>query len=308
MPECKKTSIGGQALIEGVMMKGPQRTAMAVRRPDGGIHIEMSDLDTRPRPWYKKTPIIRGGFNFIESLSDGYRYLLKSADLASEEEVELTGFDKKLQDWFGDKSGEVIAGLAMVLALGLAVGLFMVLPTFLGGLLQPYIASPVMMAFVESALKISIFVAYILLASRTEDMKRIFQYHGAEHQTIACYEQGRPLTAENAAEFSRIHPRCSTSFILIVMVVSVLVFSMVSWSNIWMRIALKLLSLPLVVGLSYEVFKLTGRYDNPLTRAISAPGLWLQRLTTRPPDLTQLEVAVAALKPCIPEDGELDRY
>lgn len=308
MTQQKKTSIGGQALIEGVMMRGPHRSAMAVRKPDGSIHLEMTDLDSRPAPWYKKTPIIRGSFNFVDSLLVGYRYLMKSADIAGLEDEEPSGFEKKLADWFGERSGDAFIALAMVLALAMAVGLFMILPTFIGGFIRPYIPSRLLMALVESGLKLGLFVLYILLVSRTPDIQRVFQYHGAEHKTIACYEHGQPLTAENAAGFSRFHPRCGTSFILIVMVVSVLVFSAVSWESIWLRVGLKLLSLPLVVGISYEIIKAAGRYDNPLTRAISAPGLWLQRLTTKEPDLSQLEVAVAAMQPCIPEDGTSDTY
>ena len=310
MSEQRKTSIGGQALIEGVMMRGPMCSAMAVRRPDGTIYLEANEEKHAVRPWYKRVPVIRGSFNFIDSLVVGYRYLMKSADIAGfeDDEAELTGFDKKINDWFGDKSGDVITMLAMVLALAMAVGLFMLLPTFISGLIRPYVASQVVMAIVESALKMVIFIIYIVLVSRTRDIQRVFEYHGAEHKTIACYEHGQPLTPENAAAHTRFHPRCGTSFILIVMVVSVLIFSLVSWDNIWMRLGLKILSLPLVVGISYEIIRMAGRYDNPVTRAISAPGMWLQRLTTREPDLSQLEVAIAAMEPCIPENKALDEF
>lgn len=310
MSEKHKTSIGGQALIEGVMMRGPKRSAMAVRQPDGEIFLETSDETSGEKPWYKRTPFIRGSFNFIDGLAVGYKYLMRSADIASAEEegAEEDGFDKAIKKIFGDKSGDAVTTIAMVFAIALSVFLFMLLPTFISGFIRPFISSAIIMAFIESALKIGIFIVYLMLVSRSKDIQRVFAYHGAEHKTIACYEHGDELTPENARKYSRFHPRCGTSFILIVLVVSVLVLSMVSWNNIWMRIAIKILSLPVVVGLSYEIIRIAGKYDNALTRIISAPGMWLQRLTTVEPDDSQLEVAIAAMTPCIPDVEGLDEF
>ena len=303
----KKTSIGGSALIEGVMMRGPHRMAMAVRRPDGSIDLSDWELPAE-RPWYKTTPIIRGVFNFIDSMKDSYKCLMKSADIAGLESEEPSGFEKKLLDLFGENLSKVFGGVAMVLGMALAILLFMVLPTLLIGQIRRVIVLPLLLSLIEAAVKIGIFILYLFAISRMSDIRRVFEYHGAEHKTIACYEAGDELTPENAAKYTRFHPRCGTSFILIVIIVSVLVFSLVSWDNLAMRIALKLICLPLVVGIAYEIIKLAGRYNNFCTRFISAPGLWLQRLTTREPDSTQLEIAIAAMKPCIPENQDEDRW
>ena len=206
-------------------------------------------------------------------------------------------------DLLGEKFTTVFSWLAMILGAALAVGLFMVLPTVIVGILRPLLPSQLALAAVEACLKIGIFVLYLWATSRVREIQRVFEYHGAEHKTIACFEAGEELTPENAKKHTRFHPRCGTSFLLIVMVVSVLVFSMVTWENLLIRIGLKLAMLPVVVGIAYEIIKLAGKYQNPVTRAISAPGLWLQRLTTREPDLGQLAVAIAAMTPCIPEDG-----
>ena len=303
----KKTSIGGSALIEGVMMRGPRRMAMAVRKPDGSIDLSDWELPAE-RPWYKTTPIIRGVFNFIDSMKDSYKCLMKSADIAGLESEEPSGFEKKLLDLFGENLSKVFGGVAMVLGMALAILLFMVLPTLLIGQIRRVIVLPLLLSLIEAAVKIGIFILYLFAISRMSDIRRVFEYHGAEHKTIACYEAGDELTPENAAKYPRFHPRCGTSFILIVIIVSVLVFSLVSWDNLAVRIALKLICLPLVVGIAYEIIKLAGRYNNFCTRFISAPGLWLQRLTTREPDSTQLEIAIAAMKPCIPENQDEDRW
>lgn len=297
------TSIGGQALIEGVMMRGPYTSAMAVRKPDGEISVSTWETESRKRPWYKKTPIVRGIFNFIDMLTLGYRCLMRSAEIAGLDDEEPSGFEKKLMDFLGERFMTVFSFVAMLLGAILAVGLFMVLPTVIVGILRPYLTAQLALAAVEAILKIGIFVAYLWATSQMREIQRVFEYHGAEHKTIACFEAGEELTPENAKKHTRFHPRCGTSFLLIVMVVSVLVFSMVTWNNLLIRIGLKLVMLPVVVGIAYEIIKLAGKYQNPVTRAISAPGLWLQRLTTREPDLEQLAVAIAAMTPCIPEDG-----
>ena len=305
--EQKKTSIGGSALIEGVMMRGPHVTAMAVRKPDQTLDItEWRNSDKKP--WYKTTPFVRGVFNFIDSMQLSYKCLMKSAEVAGIDDSEPSGFEKKLMDLFGDRFYTVFGGLAMVLGLAIAVGLFMVLPTFLIGLLRGFITSVFIRSLIEAVTKIGIFVIYLFLVSRLSDIKRVFEYHGAEHKTIACYEAGEELIPENVKKHSRFHPRCGTSFIFIVLIVSVLVFSLVSWDNIAVRIALKLICLPIVVGIAYEIIKLAGRYDNPVTKIISAPGMWLQRLTTNEPDISQIEAAIAAMLPCIPQNQQEDEW
>lgn len=306
----KKTSIGGQALIEGVMMRGPHISAMAIRKPDGDIHLEKWDTDAQH--WYNKVILVRGVINFIMMLVLGYRCLMKSAEIsgfAEEENAEPSKLDKWAEEHLGDKTVWIFNILVTVLALAISIGLFMLLPAAavkaLGGIMH---APAFVMTLVEGVIKIVIFVLYLFLVTRLGDIQRVFQYHGAEHKTIACYEAGDELTPENAKKYTRFHPRCGTSFLLIVLVISILVFSMLSWESVLMRVVMKLVLLPVVVGLAYEVIKLAGRYSNPVTRAISAPGLWLQRLTTFEPDETQLEIAIAAMKPCIPENGKDDEY
>ena len=303
----KKTSIGGSALIEGVMMRGPFTSAMAVRKPDGTLDISQWPTDNGKKAWYKKAPFIRGSFNFIDSMKDSYKCLMKSADIAGFEE-EPSEFEKKLMKLFGDSFSKVFSGLAMVLGVAIAVGIFIVLPTFLMGLLRPFIHVNWALSAVETLIKMSLFLAYVILISRMPDIRRVFEYHGAEHKTIACYEAGEELTVENVRKHCRFHPRCGTSFILITIIVSMLVFSVITFDKLIIRMALKLVSLPIVVGIAYEIIKFAGKYDNPLTRFISAPGLCLQRLTTCEPDDSQIEAAIASMIPCIPEDKEQDNW
>ncbi|MCQ4897635.1 DUF1385 domain-containing protein [Anaerotruncus sp. DFI.9.16] len=302
--EIKKTSIGGQALIEGVMMKGPRISAMAIRQQNGEIITET--WDSGGNKWYHKVPILRGIFNFIGMLGQGYKCLMRSADLSGfAEEEEPSKFDRWVDEHLGDKAMWVFNAVVTILAAVLCVGLFMLLPAAVIKFLGHFVNAPgFAMTLTEGLLKIAIFILYLFLVTRMSDIHRVFEYHGAEHKTIACYEAGDELTPENAKKYVRFHPRCGTSFLLIVLVISILVFSVVTWSNIWMRVALKILLLPVVIGISYEIIRYAGRHNNPFTRALSAPGLWLQRLTTFEPDLTQLEVAIAAMTPCIPENGE----
>ncbi len=305
----KKTSIGGQALIEGIMMRGPETSSMAVRQPDGEISLSVWPTDKAgKKPWYKSTPFVRGSFNFIDMMALGYKCLMKSADLAGFEEEEPSKLEKKLMELLGDKFSAIFGSAAMLLGVALSIGLFMVLPTVLVGFIKHFINSQAILTAIEAVTKITIFVLYLYAVSKLGDVKRVFEYHGAEHKTIACYEAGEELTVENVRKYPRFHPRCGTSFMLIVMVVSVLVFSFASWNSVIGRVLLKLILLPLVVGISFEIIKLAGRYDNPLTRAISAPGLWLQNLTTYEPTDDQIEVAIAAMKPCIPNDQQQDQW
>ncbi len=304
-----KSSIGGQALIEGLMMRGPEISSMVVRLPDGEMDIETWQTNKKKKtPWYKKTPIIRGSFNFIDTMLMGYKCLMKSAEKSGLDLEEPTAFEKKLQKLFGDNLMKVVSAVAMVLAVGLAALLFMVLPAAISQWVTPYVQYPWVRALIEGLIKIVIFVLYVAAVSRMPDIKRVFEYHGAEHKTIACYEAGLPFTVENVQAQSRFHPRCGTSFVLIVLVVSILVFSVVTWNSLVIRVLLKFALLPVVVGIAYEIIKLAGRYDNALTRIISAPGLWLQRLTTNEPDESQIECAIAAMEPCIPEDKHNDLW
>lgn len=302
-----KTSIGGSALIEGIMMKGPSVDAMALRLPDNTIDVSTWKNDGRKK-WYKKCPFVRGIFNFFDSLFSAFKCLMKSADAAGMDDEEPGKFEKWLIEKMGKKYETAIQFGSVVIGMFLAVGLFIVLPTVLIGFLRPYIESRLLLSFVEACVKIGIFILYVYIVSKMSYIKRVFMYHGAEHKTIFCYEAGLPLTVENVRKQSRFHPRCGTSFILIVVIVSVLVFSMVPWNNLSMRIVLKFLSLPVVVGIAYEIIKFAGGHDNMLSKVLSFPGLLLQRLTTAEPDDSMIEVAIAAMKPCIPENQGEDAW
>ncbi len=300
----KKTSIGGQALIEGIMMVGPQNTAMAVRTPEGEIVLEESPTKKNSRPQILKVPFVRGIFNMFDSLSVGYKYLMRSAALAGLEEDE-----KKEGKTFWDKVfSAVLMPLAMVLAFALGFFLFMYMPTQIYRWLQipmPFLANQrFIQSTFEGLVRIAIFVGYIWAISRMKDIHRTFQYHGAEHKTIFCYEQGKPLTVENIRAQRRFHPRCGTSFLMLMLVVGIVVAIFIP-TNIptILRVTIKVLCLPIVVGIGYELLKLAGRKDNAFTRAISAPGMWLQRITTQEPDDGMIECAIAAMEKVVPADG-----
>lgn len=323
-----RTTIGGQALIEGIMMKGPEKTAMAVRNKDGDIVIE--EKENKQRKWYNKAPFIRGVFNFVGQLGDGYYYLSRSAELSGmadeDGEEEMSKFEKWLDEKFGDKIMGVIMTISMILGIALAVVLFVFVPTWLFMLLQTIVGentdlSPWQSLF-EGVLKITIFITYMWLVSKAEAIRRTYEYHGAEHKTIACYEHGLELTVENIKPQVRFHPRCGTSFIFLVLIISILIYSIFPITNqmfidtfgvtdaiaMILRVSSKILLLPVIVSISYEVIRLAGRYDNILTKMISAPGLWLQRLTTKEPDASEIECAIAAMKAVIPENKESDKW
>ncbi len=303
-----RTSIGGQALIEGVMMRGPALSAMAVRLPDGEIDVETWETASGKK-WYKKAPFIRGVFNMVDSLLFGYKCLMRSATKSGLEEEEPSKFEQWLAARLGKNLSTVVSVFALVMGVGLAILLFTALPAFLISLLGKLIEiTPMGKSLLEGLTKIGIFVAYLALVSKMPDIRRVFEYHGAEHKTIACYEAGEELTVENVRAKLRFHPRCGTSFLLIVLVISILVFSVVSWESVLLRVVLKIALLPVVVGISYEIIKYAGRHDNALTRAISAPGLWLQRLTTNEPDDSQIEVAIASMMPVIPVEEGADKW
>lgn len=308
MANKKKTSIGGQALIEGIMMRGPVLTSMATRMPDGSIDVETWNTHKGSKtPWTRKTPFIRGIFNMVDSMVVGYHCLMKSAEKAGVEE-EPTKFDKWLEKKLGDNMMKVLGGFAAVLGVALAAVLFIFIPTGLSSLLKPLIGTGVGLSLIEGVIKVIILVGYMWLCSRMKDIRRVFEYHGAEHKSIACYEAGLPLTVENVRPQRRLHPRCGTSFLFLVVFISIIIGSFISWDNPAIRMLLKLLLIPVVVGISYELIKLAGRSDGIFTRIISAPGMWLQHITTCEPDDGQIECAIAALTAVIPEDENADRW
>lgn len=294
-----KTSIGGQALIEGIMMKGPFKTAMACRLPNGTI--DMEEWETK-KSKVRKIPIVRGVVNFVMMLIEGYKCLMKSAEKQGLEEEEQSKLEKLIEKKLGSKAEKAFEMVTVFLGLILAILLFTMLPAFVVGLFRDKISSDVLLTVVEGIIKIGILVLYLWAVSKMDDIKRTFQYHGAEHKTIFCFEHGKELTPENVKKELRFHPRCGTSFLLIILILSIFINSFISWESLGFRIGMKLLLLPLIVGIGYELIKIAGKYDNAFTRAMSAPGLWLQHLTTKEPDLSQIEVAIAAFKAVCPED------
>ena len=309
MANKKKTSIGGQALIEGIMMRGPVLTSMATRMPDGSIDVETWNTHKGCKtPWTRRAPFIRGIFNMVDSMVVGYHCLMKSAEKAGVEEEEPSKFDRWLEQKLGDNMMKVLGGFAVVLGVALAAVLFIFIPTGLSSLLRPVVGTGIVLSLIEGLIKVFILVGYMALCSRMKEIRRVFEYHGAEHKSIACYEAMEPLTVENIRPQCRFHPRCGTSFLFLVILISIIIGSFISWKNALLRAAIKLLLIPVVVGIAYELIKLAGRCDNILTRVISAPGLWLQRITTCEPDDGQIECAVAALKAVIPEDENADRW
>lgn len=300
-----RTSIGGQALIEGVMMRGPRKQAIVVRTKDGFVtKVEEIKLLKEKYP-IVGVVFIRGVVNFVNSLVIGVRATTFSAEcIPEEEEVAESKFDMWIERKLGgEKAQKAIVVVAAVIGVALSLGLFFILPTFLAGLLSGVIKHRILRNLFEGAIRIIIFISYMWLATRMKEIRRVWAYHGAEHKTIFCYEKGLPLTVENVRQQSTLHPRCGTSFLFIVMFVSILVFSFTTWDNTWIRIGLRLILLPVVVAISYEIIKLAGRYDNIVTRIVSAPGKALQRLTTREPDDEMMETAIEALTLVVPEDS-----
>lgn len=296
-----RTMIGGQAVIEGVMMRGVNKASLSVRKPDKTIQTEVWDVKTAGSK-YKilKLPLIRGSVNFVEMLVFGYKTMMRSAEIAGLED-EPDSSDKKGEGKFMG----LIMSAASVLGVVIALLLFVAAPAYVTSLLP---VNKYAKTIIEGLIRIALFVVYLALISLMKDIQRVYQYHGAEHKTIFCYEHGEELTPENARKFKRFHPRCGTSFILIVLVIGILVFSFVTWKNVAVRILLHLLLLPLVVGISYEIIKFAGRHDNSVMRFLLAPGLWLQRLTTREPDDSQLEVAIESIKAVLTGNPEDDKW
>lgn len=402
-----RTMIGGQAVIEGVMMRGVDKTALAVRKLDGSINLDVWDtVPLKDRSPLFRVPIIRGVLSFVEMLVYGYKTLSKSAEIATEdasdegmpvtddfskeadtaesnpdedaavndnntEEISTdpdaaqsidettdteiapaketaasgtdsentyiqkteipdndsgksidsddskdseTGNSSKAEDeedgdgGISDKALDAVTIVSLVLGLVFAIFLFAILPTIIIGGTEKFVHWGIFRTLAEGVIKIAIFVAYLAVISCLKDIQRVYQYHGAEHKTICCYEHSDELTPENARKYTRFHPRCGTSFLLIVLIIGIIVFSFVTWKTLWLRIVLKLILLPLVVGISYEIIKFAGRHDNSVMRFLLAPGLWLQRLTTREPDDSQLEVAIKSLRAVLPDNPEDDKW
>ena len=322
-----KTSIGGQALIEGIMMRGPEKDAIVVRGRDG-LTLEVTPRKIRKKGSFGTLPFIRGSVNFFDAQVVGVKALMRSADLAPEEYTENeqpSKFDQWLEKKLGnEKFQQFVTGFAVFLGLAMSIGLFFLLPMVIGSFFDGIVTTTLGLNLVEGLVRIIIFMAYMLLVSRMAEMKRVFAYHGAEHKTIRCYEAGLPLTVENVRQQTRLHPRCGTSFLLVVMVISILVFSVASSALLsiapalaamrgsflyrLLMIVFKLLLLPIVVGITYEINRWAGRHDNWFTRILTAPGMWMQNFTTNEPDDSMIEVGIAAVQAVLPEEEGADRW
>ena len=320
-----KTMIGGQALIEGIMMRGPKKDAIVIRGKDG-LTTEVSDRKLNPEKSFKSWPFFRGVFNFFDAQVTGVKALMRSADLAPEEyNEEPSKFDQWLEKKLGnEKFQQAIISIAVVLGLGMSIGLFILLPAVISGFFDRWIPNLFLLHLLEGVIRLCIFMGYMILVSRMHEMRRVFAYHGAEHKTIRCYEAGLPLTVENVRKMTRLHPRCGTSFLLVVVIISTLVFSVASSGLLALVPALgamkgsflyrlimilfKLLLLPVVVGITYEINRWAGKHDNGLTRVISAPGMWMQNFTTNEPDDSMIEVAILAVEAVLPDEEGADLW
>ena len=307
-----RTSIGGQALIEGILMRGPEKDAIVVRSPEGLVTKVTERKFVKDKYPILDIPILRGAVTFISSMITGVKALMFSADYFPDDENAEPG---KLEKWLdehipADKLQSLIVAFSVVLSIGLMLVLFMLLPTFIAGLFHA--TSPAIHNLIEGVVKIAVLLTYMILCSKQKDVYRVFCYHGAEHKTIFCYEAGLPLTVENVRIQPRHHPRCGTSFLFVVVIVSIivssLVFPYINWQSIWVRVGVKLLLLVPVVGVTYEFNRLVGAHDNVVTRILSAPGMWLQNFTTHEPDDSMIEVAIEAMKLVIPEQQGKDNW
>ena len=323
--ETFKTMIGGQALIEGIMMRGPEKDAIVVRTPNG-LETEVTPRKIHPKSSPLSWPFLRGPVNFFDAQVTGVKALMKSADLNPEATTEESSkFDKWLEKKLNNKKNQEIFFTVLVcISLLFSIGLFFVLPMLLGAVVEIWVKNTLALNLIEGLIRVVILVGYMLLASLPKDMQRVFAYHGAEHKTICCYEAGLPLTVENVRNQCRLHPRCGTSFLLVVVLMSILLFSVVS-SGLYSLIpalaairgtigcklimmAVKLLLLPLIVSIAYEINRLVGRYDNWFTKLLTAPGLWMQRITTREPDDDMIEVGITAVQAVLPAQEGADRW
>ena len=310
MSEIKKTSIAGQALLEGLLMRGPKKTAIVIRKADGEHVVKEEPTGTATHGKWAKLPVVRGVVSFVDSIKFGVSALMYSADFFEDgaEPEQPSRFEQWIEKKLGNEKFEKAAmGFAVVLGIAMPVGLFMLLPTLVAGLFGDGLPS-IARNLIEGAIRMVIFLGFLYVTSLQKDVRRTYMYHGAEHKSIACYEQGLPLTVENARSCSRRHPRCGTSFLFMVMIVSILILSLFTWTSPLKRLALRLLMLPVIAGISYEINRAAGRHDNALTRALRAPGLWLQGFTTVEPEDCMLEVGLDALRRVIPENEGEDRW
>lgn len=310
--DANPTKMGGQAVMEGIMMKGDKKTAVAVRLPSGDIHIKTEE-NPKKRTW-AKIPIVRGVIVFVNSLIQGTKTLMYSADVLEKYEEKLGEgaleekgrFETWLEKHFGERAvWNILIAVSVIISLVFSIGIFVIGPTAVINWMTAFTENEIVLNLTEGLLRIAIFVIYVLLISKMKDIHRVFQYHGAEHKCIHCFESGRELTPENCQEFYTLHPRCGTSFLVFVLVISLIVFSFLGWPNLAARIVSRLLLIPFIAGISYEVLKWAGKSDNWFIKIISIPGLYLQKLTTAPPDNEQLEVAIAAVKAVMDEDAPL---
>lgn len=306
------TSIGGQALMEGIMMRGPKKTMIGIRNPQGKIELEeIKPMNLAKKCKFFRLPIIRGVVNMIDSLVTGQKALMLSADKAmGDEEVseeEMSKLDKWLDKHFGDKTINIIMTISMIIAIIFCVAVFFYVPTWLRQLMSgwlPFLETAIGRSAFEGIFRIILFLIYMSLCTMNKDVKRVFQYHGAEHKTIFCYEYGLELNVENVRKQSRFHPRCGTSFLVLMLIVGIIIGLFIPFDDVWLRSSVKFLLLPLTVGIGYELIKICGRHDNIITRIIAAPGMWVQRITTKEPKDDMIEVAIAAMNEVIPENGE----
>lgn len=311
-----RTTIGGQALIEGILMRGPERQAVVVRGPEGLVIREEPLKLIRDRYPILGWPLIRGGVTFLDSMYRGVKALMFSADYYPEEDAvaeEPSKFERWLDQKLGNEKVEkAVIAFSVVVAVAFSIGLFMLLPTFLASLVELVTDSVLIRNLVDAALRIAIFMSYLILVSRMKDMRRLFAYHGAEHKTIFCYERGLELTVENVRPMPKHHPRCGTSFLLVVIIVAVLfntvVFALFPVDNVFLRMLIQLLLLPIVVGVTYEFNRYVGGHDNPVTNFLARPGLWMQNFTTNEPDDSMIEVAIEAMKRVIPKEKGKDQW
>lgn len=299
--KCRRScGVGGQAVLEGVMMKNKERYAVAVRKADGEIVVDTEEFDgVMAGSPLKKIPFVRGIFNFVDSLILGMRTLTWSASFYEEEELSVPGKEKKpslFEKVFGDKAENVAMGITMTISMILAIAIFMILPYYISSFFSVYVRNASLIAIIEGVVRILIFLGYVVAISAMKDIHRLYQYHGAEHKCINCIEKGRPLTVHNVMRSSRQHKRCGTSFLLFVMLVSVILFFFIRVENPVYRVVIRILLIPVIAGISYEIIRLAGNSNNIIVRILSAPGLWLQKLTTKEPDEAMCEVAIASVE------------
>lgn len=303
------TSIGGQALIEGVMMRGPEKISIAVRKPDGEIELKVDELNTLGMK-YKifRLPFLRGVVGLVEAMLIGTKALMYSAEFFEEEEAEEPKISL-FQKIFKDKAADAEMVFALILSMVLAVGIFMILPSFMTNVFKNIIKNPIILNLVEGLFRIALFLIYVIWVSKLEDVKRVFEYHGAEHKSIHCYENELDLTVENVKKFPILHARCGTSFLFMVMIISIFVLSFFGWPSPLQRVLIRILMFPVIAGISYEINRIIGRSSSKLCYALSYPGLMIQKLATvKEPDDSQIQVAIDALIAVIPTNQDLDKW